>query len=601
MSVLEAEGLTVTAHFGPNQVGVLRDLSFSLHPGRVLGLVGESGAGKSMLGRVVAGDLPAGFTVNAGSLLFGGVPLPSARRPLLGNQIAFIPQEPMAALDPVMTVGGQFGEHLARLGVPRADRVPRMLAALAEVWLNDPAAVLRRYPFQLSGGMCQRVLIAMAFASRPVLLVADEPTTALDVSTQAVVAGLLRRMQREHGTAVLFITHDLRLAAAVCDDLLVLHAGDLVERGPAHAVTLAPRHPYTVALIGAAPALRGTRQRLVALPDVMPSLEAYAAMPGCRFAARCPVADPACAAAMPPLRLVGAGHVVRAAAACLHPAAPRSDLPLPAPPPSGETLLQLDGVARHYRQRGLFSRRAPTVAVQDASLAVRAGEFVGVIGESGSGKSTLARLAMGIEQPSAGRVAVLGQDVSGGGRAARVLRLRTMGMVFQDSAAALNPRRTVLRAVTQAMEAQGAPLAARTARAEALLAMTGLSPALLHRMPGQLSGGQRQRVNIARALCNTPRLLVADEIVSGLDVSVQAQILNLLLDLRAAMGLAVLFISHDLAVVRYLCERVVVMQGGAVVEAGGTAQVFADPSHPYTRSLLAAVPDLHARPILEDA
>ena len=244
--VLRAEGLAISARLGAGAVvEVLRDVTFALPAGRVLGLVGESGAGKSMLGRAVAGDLPAGFGVSAGRLLFDGAPLPppGARRALLGREIAFVPQEPMAALDPVMPIAGQFGEHLARLGVPRAARQDRMRVALAEVGLRDPAEVLRRYPFQLSGGMCQRVLLAMAFASNPRLLVADEPTTALDVGTQAVVAGLLRRLQRDHGTAVLFITHDLRLAETLCDELLVLHAGDPVEHGPARAVAGTPRHP----------------------------------------------------------------------------------------------------------------------------------------------------------------------------------------------------------------------------------------------------------------------------------------------------------------------------------------------------------------------
>ena len=605
--VLEASGLSVAVRLGGSMTTVLRDVSFRLRPGRVLGLVGESGAGKSMLARVVAGDLPAGFAVSGGTLRFDGRDMPTDRRALLGRQIAFVPQEPMAALDPVMTVQGQFAEHLERLGVPAAKRVPQILAALAQVRIRNPSGVLGRYPFQLSGGMCQRVLLAFAFAARPALLVADEPTTALDVRTQAVVAALIKRLQRESGTAVLLITHDLRLAAHLCDDMLVLHAGDVVEQGPTPAIVAHPSHPYTRALAAAAPVLRGAIRRLAALPEVMPSIELFGTMPGCRFAKRCPVADPACVAQPPAPITVGPDHVVRAGAACLAPGA-LAQAPLRAAPPvPGDPILVLDGVARHYVKTSLFRASSTVMAVRTASLLVRAGEFVGVVGESGSGKSTLARIAMGLERTDAGRITVRNTDVTAGDRAARRLRLASMGMVFQDSHSALNPRRTVFRTITQAMEAAGASMADRRRRADALVRMTGLTPEMLDRYPGQLSGGQRQRVNIARALCATPSLLVADEIVSGLDVSVQAQILNLLLDLRVSHGLALLFISHDLAVIRYLCDRVLVMQDGEIVEAGPTEAVFSNPRHLYTQSLLAAVPDANPGPnwpppvLLEDA
>ncbi len=590
--VFEAAGLTLSQMRSTGPTAVLRDISFRLQPGRVLGLVGESGAGKSMLGRAIAGDLPPGFAMTDGTLRFRDMPLPRDRRPLLGRAIAFVPQEPMTALDPVMSIRVQFAEHLQRLDVPVSRREPQMLAALSQVRIRNAASVLGRYPHQLSGGMCQRVLLAFAFAARPALLVADEPTTALDVRTQAVVAGLIKRLQREQGTAVLFITHDLRLAAHLCDEIMVLHAGDAVEQGPAQAIVTQPAHPYTRALAAASPVLRGAIHRLAPLPDIMPSIEAYAAMPGCRFAGRCPVRDPLCAAHQPAPITVGPGHLVRAAPACLAATNQGSAGRHPTPPAPGDLLLSMEGVARHYVQGRSFRPKSTVVAIRTASLEIRAGEFVGVVGESGSGKSTLARVAMGLETPNAGRVMVLGQDMASNGKAARALRLRSMGMVFQDSHSALNPRRTVIRTVTQALEATGASMTERRHRAEALLAMTGLPIEVLDRYPGQLSGGQRQRVNIARALCTTPRLLVADEIVSGLDVSVQAQILNLLLDLRVSQGLALLFISHDLAVVRYLCERVLVMHGGEIVEAGATGAVFGAPNHAYTRSLLAAVPDI---------
>jgi peptide/nickel transport system ATP-binding protein len=599
VAVLEAEHLAVSLRVGRRVVEVLRDVGFSLDAGDVLGLVGESGAGKSMLGRVVAGSLPEGFAVTAGTLRFDGRDLAhlggAARRALLGDRIAFIPQEPLTALNPLLTIEQHFAEHLARLGMPRASHRERMLAALADVRLPSPRELARRYPFQLSGGQCQRVLIALAFVSNPALVVADEPTTALDVSTQARIVELIRGMQATHRTALLFITHDLRLAGHVCDRIMVLHAGEAVEHGPAASVLARPRHPYARALRAALPPLVGPRTRLASLPDQMPGIGAFAALPGCRFAPRCLVQDAACVAAPPSLVEVAPRHMVRACGACLSPPdAAANDVPLPdAAEPTGAPLLSLRSLAKTYPgRRPLFRTAEPGVAaVLPVDLDLRPGEFVGVVGESGSGKSTLARLVMGLETPSAGRILLDGVDVT----AMLAARLGTAQMVFQDPQSALNPRRSVLSLVTQALESPAFRGPDRHARARALLRETGLPEEVLTRYPAQLSGGQKQRVNIARALCVTPRLLVADEIVSGLDVSVQAQILNLLIDLRMRTGIALLFISHDLAVVRYLCERVLVMHRGAVVEAGSTAEVFAAPRHPYTRALLAAVPPEDAR------
>ncbi len=603
MTLLEARDLTLTAHIGGQDIAVLRDLSFSLARGRVLGLVGESGAGKSMIGRMVSQLLPPGFAVSGGSLTFDGVDLvdaaPERRRALLGDRIAFIPQEPLTALNPVLTIGQQFGEHLARLGVKRSERRARAAAELASVRLRDPERLLDRYPFQLSGGMCQRVLIAMAFASDPALVVADEPTTALDVMTQAHIVELIRGAQAQHRTAMLFITHDLRLAAHVCDDILVLYAGDVVEMGPARAVYGRPRHPYTRCLRASSPPLTGPLRRLVSLPDLMPGLLGFADLPGCRFAPRCPTADPACAAHVDRLTEIEPGHWTRCTTPCLEGSA--GALALEAPPHDprravhrGDTVLSLDAVSKHYPgPRAWYGRRGAGVdAVREVSLNVAAGEFVGIVGESGSGKSTLARLVMGLEAPTAGTIEVDGADVTANDAEARTRRIGALQMVFQDPQSALNPRRPVERLITQAMEAhfRVAPGADRDARADALLSETGLPRDVKARYAPQLSGGQRQRVNIARALCVTPKLLVADEIVSGLDVSVQAQILNLLLALRDERGIAVLFISHDLSVVRYLCSRVLVMRHGVVVESGDTETVFAHPQHPYTQALIAAVP-----------
>jgi peptide/nickel transport system ATP-binding protein len=594
MDLLSARNLSVSAMVDGEAAPVLRDLSFTLAPGRVLGLVGESGAGKSMVGRTVAQLLPAGFAVSGGGLMFSGADLVTmeaqARRALLGREIAFIPQEPLSALNPVLTIGNQFGEHLARIGVSARGRRGRMLELFDAVHLPHGADLLTRYPHQLSGGMCQRVLIAFAFASRPKLVIADEPTTALDVTIQARIVQLIAEMQERERTAVVFITHDLRLAARVCDDVLVLYAGRAAEYGPASRVFAAPGHPYTRCLQLANPAMSGARRGLYALPERMPGLRAYKDIQGCAFAPRCPSVVEECTRAQPPLVEVGAGH----AAACIR-AARTPEIATPALAPSAEPpritpILAVSGLSKRFiSTRGLFRGQSAFTAVRNVGLTLHENEFVGIVGESGSGKSTLARLIVGLETPSEGRIAIAGRDSGDPDFADH--RRRHVQMVFQDPQSALNPRRRVASIVTQPMEAAGnTSWERRLARAGLLLGEIGLPGEVALRFPAQLSGGQRQRVNIARALCAAPRILIADEIVSGLDVSVQAQLLNLLAALRRARQFSMLFISHDLSVVRYLCDRVLVMYRGEVVESGPAEQVLAAPAHDYTRALLAAVP-----------
>jgi peptide/nickel transport system ATP-binding protein len=606
MSLLLVENLTVTARIGKPLAGsgepallapVLRGINLALDRGQVLGVVGESGAGKSILGRAIAGQLPAGFGVAAGRVDFNRRNLlsitPTTRRAMLGREIAFIPQEPLSALNPVRTVFSQLREHFTHLGLPRREHRDRAIEALAEVQLPNPEDLLRRFPHQLSGGMCQRVLIAMAFASRPRLIVADEPTTALDVSVQARILELMASLQRRAGTAVLFITHDLRLAAGICDNVAVLYAGGVVEEGAASAVLSRPLHPYTRALELANPAL-GSRRGLMVLPDHMPGLAALAEASGCRFAPRCPVRSQGCSEREIPL--IGDERRV----ACQYPERTGAIAPTAPPPPhraaTGEVLLSVEGLGRRFRAGTMFRKR-DIVALEDASFTLREGEFLGIVGESGSGKSTLARLIVGLDRPTSGRVTLAGADVTRGGAAARQIRLANLQMVFQNPSSALNPRRRVGSIVAQALEAAHRPVAEREAVAAELMRAMGLDPALASRLPVQLSGGQRQRVNIARALAARPRLLVADEIVSGLDVSIQAQLLALLAKLRAG-GIALVFISHDLAVVRHLCDRVIVMQQGRIVEDGETDRVFANPQADYTRELLAAAPpDIGAPPV----
>lgn len=589
--LLAANGVTVQA----GVTEVLRDVTFTLPRRRILGLIGESGAGKSMIGRVIAHQLPPSFAVTAGALLFEGTDLlslsPRAHRELLGRRIAFIPQEPMAALNPALTVGRHFDEHLGRLGVPKAERRETAIEALADMRMLAPAEVYDSYPFQLSGGMCQRVLIALAFASNPDLVIADEPTASLDVTTQVHIIGLLRRLQDKYGTGVLFITHQLKLAAHLCDEVAVLYAGEIVEYGPATALFRQPGHPYTRMLETANPRFDGLWEPLAAPPGSMPGLNEYRKLGGCRFAPRCGSAIPACVAGPPALRTIRNSIVVR----CIRDdAVPGRETDLVVPPPSNmeagaAALVAVENVAKTFSRGGLFSRRVENHAVKSLSFSLAPGEFVGVVGESGSGKTTLGRLIMGLEVPTEGRIVLdgkaLGHDAAEWRR-----RIASIQLVFQDPRSALNPRRTVLRLVTQPMQAAPHSRQELQDRAAVLFTDTGLPQDVASRIPSEMSGGQRQRVNIARALCRTPRLLIADEIASGLDVSVQAQILNLLLRLRSEYNIALLMISHDLPVVRYLCSRVMVMCKGEVVESGRTDEVFSAPRHPYTRELIAAVP-----------
>ena len=609
VSMLSLVNLTLGANVDGHPVEVLRNISFSLERGKVLGLVGESGAGKSMIGRLIAGHTPPGFDVTRGRVVFDGTDLLSLkaaqRRALLGRRIAFIPQEPLTALNPVLTIGQTFDEHLMLLGMDAGKRSALIQRQLASVQLPNPNEMVRRYPHELSGGQCQRVLIAMAFAAEPALIIADEPTTALDGVSQSHVLSLLAEQQRRHATAVLLITHDLRLAAHVCDDIAVLYAGEQVEYGPARDVLREPRHPYTWALHDATPDVQGARRKLPAIEGQMPGVSALAAIPGCRFAARCPTRNAACESAPPELHESAPGHWVRCAAPCevaVDPFGSRdvdaaeTDWQAPKGDASATPLVELQDLSLRYTaRRGLWGqRKVHTLAVSGLSLAVQPGEFVGIVGESGSGKSSVARLIVGAERPSGGRILIEGHERRAGD--ANVLRLTRehVQMIFQDPHSALNPRRSVYRLLTQAYEVDHTPgtreRVGRVERGAQLLQDVGLPADCLERFPSQLSGGQKQRVNIGRALCVMPRLIVADEIVSGLDVSVQAQVLNLLLELGRRHHIALLLISHDLSVVRYLCSRVLVMQSGKVVEEGSTEHVFAHPQHAYTRLLLGSVP-----------
>ncbi|CAA9243409.1 MAG: ABC transporter, ATP-binding protein (cluster 5, nickel/peptides/opines) / ABC transporter, ATP-binding protein (cluster 5, nickel/peptides/opines) [uncultured Acetobacteraceae bacterium] len=522
---LAIEALTVALPPGADRPLALRNVSLRLAPGEILCVVGESGSGKSVMATAVMGLLAPGLRIVSGRILLSGTDLASLSeeglRRVRGRRVAMVFQEPMTALNPLMTVGAQLAEMWrTHTDLAGAEIAARSLEALREVALPDPEGALRAFPHELSGGQRQRAMIAMALALEPEALICDEPTTALDVTTQAQVLALVRDLQRRRGTAVLFITHDFGVVAEIADRVAVMQRGVLVEEGPVSRVLTAPAHDYTRRLLAAVPPLRA-----------------------------------------PPARRLGS-----------------------------EAALEVRGLSKTYGAAGLFRRRRATRALDDVSLTLRRGTTLGVVGESGSGKSTLARCVVGLLAADGGEIRVAGAPLP----RKRAEAAGLVQMVFQDPYASLNPRRRAGEQVAQGPVAAGVPRAEAVARTRELFALVGLDPAAVSRFPHEFSGGQRQRIGIARALAMRPQVLVADEPVSALDVSVQAQVLELLRDLRARLGLSTLFITHDLRVAAQVCDEVAVMRNGAVVEAGPVAEVFARPRHDYTRSLLAAVPGREA-------
>lgn len=593
--LLTANNLNLAVDTRHGRSVVLRDINFVLPHGKILGLVGESGAGKSMLGRIIARQLPENFEVLSGSLNFDGQNLLTVpadqHRHWLGKRIAFIPQEPMTALNPVLTIGQQFTEHMHRIGYPAQECRDRIVAALTDVLLPDPAAILDKYAFQLSGGMCQRVMIAMAFASKPELVISDEATTALDVSSQAQVIRLLKNLQAREGTSVIFVTHDIGLATHVCDELAVLYAGEMMEYAPAKRLFSNAAHPYTRALRDASPNLTGPLHELAILPGQMPGVESFAKLKGCRFASRCRHREAACEQQIPSIQTRAPEHWVRCFKADdIRHLNNQNQLPPKLGPGaafSHRPILTAADISKTYAAGP--REKHTTAALAPLNFDISPGEFIGIVGESGSGKSTLGRVLMGLETLSSGEICLHDRPL-GKSEQEWQRRISTIQMIFQDARSALNPRRRVGKLLTQAMDSRPHQRLERKLRMQDLAHDVGLPDVALNRYPGQLSGGQRQRVNIGRSLCDLPQILIADEIVSGLDVSVQAQIMKLLLQLRAEHKISLIIISHDLGVVRYLCSRVLVMRKGEVIESGCTEEVLNNPQHPYTRQLIAAVP-----------
>ena len=533
--LLRIDRLALTLPDGADRLYAVDNVSYDLSAGEILCVVGESGSGKSMTANAVMGLLPTGVHASRGRALFDGQDVLAmdeiSHRALRGRRIGMIFQEPMTALNPLMRVGEQIAEVFEAHGLltPRT-RKEKALALLEEVRLPDPEAALRAYPFELSGGQRQRVMIAMALALEPELLIADEPTTALDVTTQAQILHLVKDLQQRHGMAVMFITHDFGVVAEIADRVCVMREGRIVEMGSAREVLDDPQHEYTRALIEAIPG-----------DAVPPSRDEAQAKP----------------------------------------------------------LLSVKGLDKVYRSSGgWFQPKREVVALEGIDFTVDKGETLGVVGESGSGKSTLGRCIVGLNTPDSGEIRLNDVDLRAlEGRELREHR-RRIQMVFQDPYASLNPRIRVGMAIAQGPIANGVAKAEAMKQARELLATVGLDASAAERYPHEFSGGQRQRIGIARALALNPELIVADEAVSALDVSIQAQVLKLLDTLKKEFELSLLFITHDLRVAAQICDRLIVMQKGRIVEHGSATEIFLSPQHAYTRELLAAIPGRahHAEP-----
>jgi peptide/nickel transport system ATP-binding protein len=525
-AILTLDGLGVRLPTGADRPQALSGVSLSVSANEILCVVGESGSGKSMMANAIMRLLPEGVSIDAGRVMFEGRDLAAASaaemRAVRGAGIAMIFQEPMTALNPLRTIGDQISEMFSiHTTLSRAAIRAKVLALLEDVRIPDPKAAARAYPHELSGGQRQRAMIAMALALDPRVLIADEPTTALDVTTQAQILALIRDLQRRKKTAVLFITHDFGVVAEIADRVAVMQHGFIVEQGEATNVLNHPQHAYTRQLIAAVPPLTAPPQR----------------------------------------------------------------------PLSDDIILSIDNVSKTYRTGGFLGRGARvTAAVVNVSLKLPRGATLGIVGESGSGKSTLARCLVRLIDPDKGSIVLEGKDWAKMTREGVRRETRHIQMVFQDPFASLNPRRKAADLVAQGPIVHGMAPAQAIDEARELFALVGLDPSASDRFPHEFSGGQRQRIGLARALALHPEVLVADEAVSALDVSVQAQVLQLLAGLRARLGLSIIFITHDLRVAAQICDLVAVMKDGKVVEHGLAGDVFGRPQHPYTRALVDSIP-----------
>lgn len=592
--------------------GVVRALSgvdLHVNPGETLGIVGESGSGKTMTALSLMGLLPQGGKVSSGSIILDGqdltqLPLKEKRK-LRGTRVGMIFQDPLTSLNPTMKIGLQVCEPLrVHEGLSKKEALERAVEILKRVGMPRPEVVINNYPHQLSGGMRQRVMIAMALVCKPRILIADEPTTALDVTTQMQILDLIDELRDEYKMGVILITHDLGVVAGHTDRVAVMYAGRIVETAPTKTLFTEPKHRYTSSLMAALPEralAAGTK--LFSIPGAPPSLTNLPV--GCRFAARCLWATDECRAGYPDL----SGDETHTFS-CFHPVQEGDESPAvlqgkldsnktdgaatDVPQISHEVLLDVKEASREYESAGsgFFKREKGVVsAVDRVSITVKKGETYGLVGESGCGKSTVGRLIAGLEPPSGGAIELDGRDLATlkGRDAVRIHR--DVQMMFQDSYAAMDPRMRIDQILAEPMSIQKTGNARQIAeRIMEILEQVGLTEEILDRYPHEFSGGQLQRIGFARSLTLAPDLIVADEPVSALDVSVQAQVLNLMKDLQAELGLSYLFISHDLAVVQYMADRIGVMYLGRIVEEGPASEVVKNPKHPYTKALIDSIP-----------
>ena len=595
--LLDVQSNVTTIEVPGSIVRVVNGVSFHIEAGECLGLVGESGCAKSMTAMSVVGLLPEGGRIASGDVLLEGQSLtamePEAARRFRAERIGVIFQNPLTALNPRMDIGTQLREAMpAGLRGMAANR--RAAELLDMVGVPRPWDRLTDFPHELSGGLAQRVMIAMSLARNPRLLVADEPTTALDVSIQAQILDLIDELRRHLNLGVLLVTHDIGVVAERTQRMAVMYAGNIVEEGDTALVLSRPIHPYTRGLLDSVPRGAVSNELLKPIEGAPPSL--VDPPPGCRFAPRCSRRTAMCEHVMPPETLAEAGRRYR----CYHPL-DMADQPVEVAPAPAATaseradeapLVDIVGVSRQFVLRRYplsFKIRRARHALSDVSLDVRPGESLGVVGESGCGKSTLARLVAGLDRATEGRILYKGRDITKPGDEFRQWR-RDVQLIFQDPFSSLDPRMTVAEIIDEPMIYARMPERQRRDRIHALVREVGLPDSVIDQRPSQLSGGQRQRIGIARALALDPKLIVADESVSALDVSVQATILNLFKKLQRERGLTYMFISHDLNVVRYMCDRVAVMYLGKVVELGPTEEIFSNPRHPYTQALRASMP-----------
>ncbi|HEY7003954.1 MAG TPA: ABC transporter ATP-binding protein [Gaiellaceae bacterium] len=591
---IELEGLEVVYRVRGLDRRVLRGVDLTIGQGESYGLVGESGCGKTTAAYALMRALPRNGRVIDGSIRVNGEDLLAMSgaevRRLRATEISMVYQNPATALNPSIRVGPQVIEAFELLGVSTSDAERRTREILNKVQISDPDRVMRRYPHQLSGGMQQRVVIAMALAKNPTLLILDEPTTGLDATVEAEVLDLVSALRQEFQTSVLFISHNLGVIARMCERVGILYAGRLVEQGAAREVFEDPRHPYTVGLLRGIPraGVRKDVQRLDTIPGYLPQLGAD--LPACVFVERCGLAKEVCRQAEPEFFQLGGG---RASRCYFHEQAqelPRTASPRPAPASGnggGPVVLEAENVRKTFRQEGQNVK-----ALEDVSLFLRKGETLGLVGESGSGKTTLARLLLGLSEPDAGsKVELDGAPLAGRITKRKADQVRAVQIVFQNPDSALNRRFAVRRIIGRALDKLlGLKGRTRDDRVRELAESVRFDERLLGAKPVQLSGGLKQRVAIARAFAGEPRIVVCDEPTSALDVSVQAAILNLLADLQSEKGVTYLFISHDLGVVRYLSDRIAVLYLGRLMELGEATTVFDPPHHPYTEALLSAVP-----------